>query len=70
MRREQNNSQRGMRTPLLAMALITATFAAPISPGAHAVRQSPSAARLILIVVMDGLRPDSINQEDTPTLFR
>ena len=29
-----------------------------------------SAARLILIVVMDGLRPDSINQEDTPTVFR
>ena len=29
-----------------------------------------SEARLILIVVMDGLRPDSINQEDTPTLFR
>jgi len=32
--------------------------------------QSRNNARLILIVVMDGLRPDSINQEDTPTLFR
>ena len=32
--------------------------------------QSKPAARLILVVVMDGLRPDSINREDTPTLFR
>src|SRR6185295_7411010 len=71
MRRE-NNSKRRMRTALLALALalITATFSAPISPSARAARQSPSAARLILIVVMDGLRPDSINKEDTPTLFR
>jgi predicted AlkP superfamily pyrophosphatase or phosphodiesterase len=32
--------------------------------------QSKPGARLILVVVMDGLRPDSINREDTPTLFR
>src|SRR6185295_15968988 len=71
MRRE-NNSKRRMRTALLALALalITATFGAPIFPSARASRQSPLAARLILIVVMDGLRPDSINAEDTPTLFR
>jgi len=30
----------------------------------------PQATRLILLIVMDGLRPDSINAEDTPTLFR
>jgi predicted AlkP superfamily pyrophosphatase or phosphodiesterase len=40
-------------------------------PAAEAARwQSKPGARLILIVVMDGLRPDSINREDTPTLFR
>jgi arylsulfatase A-like enzyme len=40
-------------------------------PGGEAASwQSKSGARLILIIVMDGLRPDSINREDTPTLFR
>jgi arylsulfatase A-like enzyme len=40
-------------------------------PAGKAARwQSKPGARLILIVVMDGLRPDSINGEDTPTLFR
>ena len=72
MRREENNSKRRIRTALLALALtlITTTFDGPVSLSARAARQSPSAARLILIVVMDGLRPDSINKEDTPTLFR
>jgi predicted AlkP superfamily pyrophosphatase or phosphodiesterase len=32
--------------------------------------QMKGSARLILVVVMDGLRPDSINRDDTPTLFR
>jgi arylsulfatase A-like enzyme len=40
------------------------------APSAAEPVQWRSAARLILIVVMDGLRPDSINQLDTPTLFR
>src|SRR6185295_5862308 len=70
MRREQNNSHRGMRTPLLALGLTITALGASIFPSARASRQSQSAARLILIVVMDGLRPDSINAEDTPTLFR
>ena len=35
-----------------------------------AAQQSRGNARLILIVVVDGLRPDSINSQDTPTLFR
>jgi predicted AlkP superfamily pyrophosphatase or phosphodiesterase len=45
----------------------------PILPTGEAARvagQWRSTARLILIVVIDGLRPDSINREDTPTLFR
>lgn len=45
-----------------------AALAAPIFSSTGAT--SPSTTRLILIVVMDGLRPDSINQEDTPVLFR
>ncbi len=30
----------------------------------------PPARRLVLVLVVDGLRPDSITAEDTPTLFR
>jgi arylsulfatase A-like enzyme len=30
----------------------------------------PTARRLVLVLVVDGLRPDSITAEDTPTLFR
>jgi predicted AlkP superfamily pyrophosphatase or phosphodiesterase len=30
----------------------------------------PTDRRLVLVVVVDGLRPDSITAEDTPTLFR
>src|ERR1044072_2149756 len=40
------------------------------STGEAARSQFKPGARLILIIVMDGLRPDSINREDTPTLFR
>ena len=58
-----------MRRYLLELALI-AFIIAPISLIGATARQSRSNARLILIVVVDGLRPDSINREDTPTLFR
>ncbi|HET9926136.1 MAG TPA: alkaline phosphatase family protein, partial [Methylomirabilota bacterium] len=30
----------------------------------------PTGTRLILVFVVDGLRPDAITAEDTPTLFR
>jgi predicted AlkP superfamily pyrophosphatase or phosphodiesterase len=40
------------------------------STGQTAPQQSKPGARLILVIVMDGLRPDSITREDTPTLFR
>ena len=64
-----------MRSSLasLALAVSIITVGTPISPGgatARVVLQSRGSARLILIVVMDGLRPDSINRDDTPTLFR
>jgi arylsulfatase A-like enzyme len=69
---------RRMRSPLvgLALALSIVMLSTPVSPAgvtgpqASPAPQSRSRARLILIVVMDGLRPDSINREDTPTLFR
>jgi predicted AlkP superfamily pyrophosphatase or phosphodiesterase len=32
--------------------------------------QTAAAERLCLVFVVDGLRPDSINREDTPNLFR
>ena len=65
-----------MRSSLMGLALavsiiVLGTPILPAGEAARVARQShrPS-ARLILIVVMDGLRPDSINLEDMPTLFR
>jgi predicted AlkP superfamily pyrophosphatase or phosphodiesterase len=63
------------RTIIRLIVVITAILVVQGSLGWRAatsavVVQWRSEARLILIVVMDGLRPDSINQEDTPTLFR
>jgi arylsulfatase A-like enzyme len=58
---------------LLAFTLSILILGAPFSLNGEAARvpaQWRSTARLILIVVLDGLRPDSINAEDTPTLFR
>jgi hypothetical protein len=46
-------------TVALVVALATPLAAAP-----------PGKARLTLVFVLDGLRPDSINAEDTPTLHR
>lgn len=71
----QHNAMRRMRSSLVGLALVVSIIGlgAPISPAGEAARlarQSRMSARLILIVVMDGLRPDSINLEDTPTLFR
>ena len=71
----EHNATRRMRSSLvgLALAVSIVVLGAPISPtgeAAHVAPQARSSARLILIVVMDGLRPDSINREDTPTLFR
>lgn len=36
----------------------------------HAAGESSGQARVILLFVLDGLRPDAINPADTPTLFR
>ena len=63
------------RTIIRLIVVITAILLQQGSLGwraasARVAVQWRSEARLILIVVMDGLRPDSINQEDTPTLFR
>jgi arylsulfatase A-like enzyme len=59
------------RSPIgLTLVMIITVLAPNFYSDAHGSNQSRTNARLILIVVMDGLRPDSINQEDTPTLFR
>ena len=58
---------------LIAVVGLTTNFAVSSGSNTKTARNAAqwrSAARLILIVVMDGLRPDSINQEDTPTVFR
>lgn len=63
---------RRMSSSVLGFALI-GLIGTPISlngAAARVVRQATAGARLILIVVVDGLRPDSINREDTPNLFR
>jgi arylsulfatase A-like enzyme len=72
MKSEKHNAMRSLRRSLVrfTLALTITALGATISPNARAVRQSTAGPRLILIVVMDGLRPDSINAEDTPTLFR
>src|SRR5215475_3128469 len=36
----------------------------------NAAGGSPGQARVLLVFVLDGLRPDAINPIDTPTLFR
>src|SRR5215510_5087609 len=36
----------------------------------NSARGSPGQARVILVFVLDGLRPEAINPVDTPTLFR
>lgn len=64
-----------MRNPVLGLALavcivVLGTTFSSAGTSAPIAQQSGSRARLIMIVVMDGLRPDSINGEDTPTLFR
>jgi predicted AlkP superfamily pyrophosphatase or phosphodiesterase len=61
---------RGSRVGL-ALTVCMVFLSSTIWPtGKAAPWQSKPGARLILIVVIDGLRPDSINREDTPTLFR
>ena len=45
----------------------------PVEPpvaSLHATAGSPGQARVVLVFVLDGLRPDAINPVDTPTLFR
>src|SRR6185369_7029694 len=59
------------RSPIgLTLVMIIAVLAPNFYSDTDVSKQSPGTARLILIVVMDGLRPDSINREDTPTIFR
>ncbi len=46
------------------------TIAKTFKAGAHMPQMIAGQARLILVLVLDGLRPDAINPEDTPNLYR
>jgi len=50
---------------LVVAALLAATGAPPPAGAAE-----PRAARLVIVMVWDGLRPDSVNPEVTPQLYR
>ena len=65
------NRWRAVVTSSVTVALLVGPLlVSPLSQPDAAASQALSRARLILVVVMDGLRPDSINREDTPTIFR
>ena len=42
----------------------------PLVESLNVAGGSPGEARVVLVFVLDGLRPDAINPRDTPTLFR
>ncbi len=54
-------------TPLLRAGLVLALLASGALVGAQTL---PGKAQLNLVIVVDGLRPDSINADDTPSLFK
>jgi hypothetical protein len=45
-------------------------LATPLTESLNVAGGSPGRARVILLFVLDGLRPDALNPGDTPTLFR
>jgi hypothetical protein len=45
-------------------------LATPLTESLNVAGRSPGRARVILLFVLDGLRPDALNPGDTPTLFR
>ncbi len=71
----QHNAMTKVKRSLACLALavnigVISTATSPKGEAARLHQQSRAAARLIMVVVMDGLRPDSINAKDTPTLYR
>ena len=62
--------RRGRLFLCLVLVGLVAFPVSPVGEPVEAAQQSRGNARLILIVVVDGLRPDSINNQDTPNLFR
>lgn len=57
------------RSALVVIVSILIVLALAITSSVFAVDQ-PRRAHLILVLVVDGLRPDSINLENTPNLYR
>jgi len=68
MNRIQSNSNKPIITVAVSLVILITQLSSARNKS-NLIAQ-PQAARLILIIVMDGLRPDSINAQDTPTLFR
>lgn len=69
MNRIQSNSNKH----IIAVAIGLVIFITQLSSArnkSNLITQQSQAAKLILVVVMDGLRPDSINAQDTPTLLK
>ena len=54
----------------LVLMLILAVIVLPLLQRTNAAGNQQGKAKLIGVIVVDGLRPDSINEEDTPNLFR
>ena len=67
----KSRSKKQHRLECVLIQLLLSVSLLGLTPAPCLSAQKPrGAARLILVVVVDGLRPDSINAEDTPTLFR
>lgn len=58
------------RAALFVLSLVLAFLFTPTIPLSAAPTEKAGRARLILVFVLDGLRPDSINPDDTPNLYR
>lgn len=54
---------------LILLVAVLAAVAQAVLPAASTAQPRPGAAELNLVFVLDGLRPDSINPDDTPTIF-
>ena len=52
------------------MRILATLFVTLLTCGLPALAQPPARATLHLVLVLDGLRPDSINAQDTPNLHR
>src|SRR5215467_13112437 len=57
-----------MKRPFLTLFLFLASFSPPLEPLGTALA-GQARPRLFILLVWDGLRPDSVTQRETPHLF-